>query len=692
VKNSFRLYQTHPWLLSFLFVALAAQHVAAQTAPPPLLLGAAWYPEQWPESRWNVDLELMQNANIHVVRVGEFAWSTFEPEEGKYDFDWLERAINLAGQHGIFVVIGTPTAAPPAWLTQKYPETLRVDENGQRAEHGNRQHFNWADPKYREFCRDIAGRMAKRFGHNQYVIGWQIDNEYSQTSADEGTRKQFQDWLKARYGSLGNLNTKWTTVYWSETYSGWSQIPIPKNGGIDSGNPGLLLAWRRFVSETWRSYQKNQIDVIRPNIKPGAFITTNTMGWFKAFDHYTVEQDLDLAAWDDYIPDGHIDPAGNGAAHDLTRGFKEKNFWVMETQPGFVNWAPVNQSIEKDGVRALAWHDIAHGADAVSFWQWRSALNGQEQYHGTLIGADGTPVPLYPEVKQIGEEFARAGSVLANTHVESEVAILHSYESRWAIEWQPQTIEFDPVEELVRYYRPLRELSQSIDIVPPSTSLAKYKLVVAPAMDLLTDAESKNLMDYVTGGGNLVLGPRSVMKDEENSLQTNRQPGPLVPLLGGRVERFYATKKVFPVQGAWGSAEAHIWAELLSVESPDTTVLMRYGKSNGWLDGQPAVITRKVGKGSITYIGMCMDDAGMQHAAKWMIDTAGVQTPLIKVPAGVEASVRYGDKNAVHILVNFSSTPQTITLPAPLDDVLHGGMITTVQLPVYGVAVLNAKR
>jgi beta-galactosidase len=295
-------------------------------------------------------------------------------------------------------------------------------------------------------------------------------------------------------------------------------------------------------------------------------------------------------------------------------------------------------------------------------------------------------------VKQIGEEFARAGTALANTHVESEVAILHSYESRWAIEWQPQTIEFDPVEELVRYYRPLRELSQSIDIVPPSASLAKYKLVVAPAMNLLTEADSKNLMDYVTGGGNLVFGPRSVMKDDENSLQTNRQPGPLVPLLGGRVEQFYATKRAFPVEGAWGSAEARIWAELLSVKSPDTTVLMRYGKSNGWLDGQPAVITRKVGKGSITYIGVCMDDAGMQRAAKWMIDTSGVQAPLIKVPVGVEASVRYGDKNAVHILVNFSSTPQTITLPAPMDDVLHGGMTTTVKLPVYGVAVLNTKR
>ena len=438
---------------------LFAQTVAASAAS--LMLGTAWYPEQWPESRWDDDLTLMQQAGIRMVRVGEFAWSRMEPSEGHYDLDWLDHAVTAAAKHGIYTVVGTPTAAPPAWLTQKYPETLRVDEEGHRAEHGNRQQFNFANPKYREFARKIAEQMAKRFGHNPWVLGWQIDNEYSDISFDPDTKAQFQQWLKARYGTLDNLNTRWTTSYWSETIFDWSQIPIQTK----EGNPGLLLAWKRFVSDTWRSYQKNQLDAIRANSDSRQFITTNTMGWYDGFDHYVVEKDLDLAAWDDYVGQGHLDPARNGFAHDLTRGFKNKNFWVMETQPGSVNWAPVNNSLDKGEVRAMAWHAVGHGADVVSYWQWRSALNGQEQYHGTLVGADGTPVPLYAEAQQIGREFAKAEPALAGTSVKSEVAILHSYDSRWAIDWQRHNKNYDPAAELVSYYRPLRAVSQSIDVV-----------------------------------------------------------------------------------------------------------------------------------------------------------------------------------------------------------------------------------
>ncbi len=365
-------------------ILLLAPTLSAQTPPPPpIMLGTAWYPEQWPESRWDADLTLMQQAGIHMVRVGEFAWSRMEPSEGQYDLDWLDHAVAAAAKHGIYTVVGTPTAAPPAWLTQKYPETLRVDEEGHRAEHGNRQQFNFANAKYRELARKIAEQLAKRFGHNPYVLGWQIDNEYSDISFDPDTKAQFQQWLKARYVTLDNLNARWTTSYWSETIFDWSQIPIQ----TQYGNPGLLLAWKRFVSDTWRSYQKNQLEVIRANSDPRQFITTNTMGWFDGFDHYVVEKDLDLAAWDDYVGQGHLDPAKNGFAHDLTRGFKGKNFWVMETQPGSVNWAPVNNSLDKGEVRAMAWHAVGHGADVVSYWQWRSALNGQEEYHGTLRGS-----------------------------------------------------------------------------------------------------------------------------------------------------------------------------------------------------------------------------------------------------------------------------------------------------------------
>ena len=653
--------------------------------PPPILLGTAWYPEQWPESRWDTDLAPMQQAGIHMVRVGEFAWSRMETEEGHYDLDWLDRAVTAAAKHNIYTVLGTPTAAPPAWLTQKYPETLRTLEGGRRAEHGNRQQFNWANGKYRELVRKIAEQMAKRFGHNPYVLGWQIDNEYGEVSFDPDTRAQFQQWLKARYGALDNLNARWTTAYWSETYSNWDQIPIQAG----YGNPGLLLAWMRFVSNTWRSYQKNQLDVIRANSDPHQFITTNTMGWFDGFDHYVVEQDLDLAAWDDYVGEGQLDPNRNGAAHDLTRGFKQKNFWVMETQPGSVNWAPINNSLDKDEVRAMAWHDIGHGADTVSYWQWRSALNGQEQYHGTLLGSDGTPVPLYSEVAQVGKEFAKAAPVLAGTSIQSQVAILHSYDSRWAIQWQKHNDKYDPVDEIISYYAPLRAIAQSIDILPPTADLSRYKLVVAPGLNVLSDAAAKNLIAYVQGGGHLVLGQRSGMKDDDNSLQPERQPGPLTTLLGGRVEQYYALANPVPVTGNWGTGECPLWAELLSTKDSNTEVLMRYGKSNGWLDGQPAAITRKVGNGRITYIGAWLDPNTMAAAAKWMLDTSGVTPALGPVPAGVEVS-RRGAHGVVYILINFSAASQHVSLPNPMTDVLEGGSKQSLTLPQYGVAVLSA--
>jgi beta-galactosidase len=661
---------------------------SAAPAPPPLLLGTAWYPEQWPESRWDRDLTLMQQAEIHMVRVGEFAWSRMEPSEGQYDLDWLDRAIAAAAKHGIYTVLGTPTAAPPAWLTEKYPETLRIEANGRRAEHGNRQQFDFANAKYRELARKIAEQMAKRFGHNRFVLGWQIDNEYAEESYNPGTKTQFQQWLQARYGTLENLNARWTTSYWSQTYSAWDQIPIETG----YGNPGLLLSWKRFVSDTWRAYQKNQSEVIRANCDPRQFITTNMMGWFDGFDHYTVSQDLDLAAWDDYVGEGHLDPARNGAAHDLTRGFKRKNFWVMETQPGFVNWAPVNNSLDKGEVRAMAWHDVGHGADTVSYWQWRSALNGQEEYHGTLLGADGTPVPLYSEIQQLGREFAKAGPVLSGTSPKSEVAILHSYDSRWAINWQRHNQDYDPVAEILSYYQPLRAISQSIDIVPPTAPLGQYKLVVAPGLNVVSEEVAKNLTDYVRQGGHLVLGQRSAMKNDDNGLQPARQPGPLAELLGGRVEQYYALLDPVPVAGQWGSGTTRLWAELLSTQQNDVEVVERYGKSNGWLDGQPAAITRKVGKGRITYIGVWLDEPGMAAAAKWMTEVSGVQPALGPVPDGVEVYPRYGEHGAVYILVNFSKTEQTVSLPRPMMDVLDGGSKQSIGLAVYGLAVLSVER
>ncbi|MGH9734500.1 MAG: beta-galactosidase [Candidatus Acidiferrales bacterium] len=666
----------------------AASDSGAIAHHPALLLGAAWYPEQWPESRWDKDLALMEAAHITFARVGEFAWSRMEPSEGKFDFDWLEKAIDMAAQHHIAIVLGTPTAAPPAWLTQKYPDTLRIGPDGRRAQHGNRQQFSFTSLRYREFCRQIAGQMAQRFGHNPNIIGWQIDNEYAEPSYDDYTKQLFQQWLKAKYGTLANLNDHWTTSYWSQTYDDWSEIPL----GDGPNNPGLRLEWKRFISHTWADYQQNQIGAIRPHADSRQFITSNFMGFFEGFDHYVVSRGLDLASWDDYVGEGQVNPDMNGLTHDLNRGFKHKNFWVMETQPGAVNWAGINNFLNRGEVHAMAWQAIGHGADAVEYWQWRSALNGQEQYHGTLIGADGTPVPFYNEVKEIGQDFTKVGSEFRDTTPISQVALLYSYDSRWAIDFQRHTDKYDQIGLLRQYYAALRKRAQSVDVVNPYSNLEAYKLVVAPDLNVLPEDMAQHLLAYVRQGGNLVLGPRSGMKDQYNGLLTQRQPGYLANALGGRVEQYYALLKDVPLSGTWGDGTATIWAEQLGASSPETQVLMRYGASNGWLDGQPAVVTHTYGKGRITYIGAILDSNLMSKAADWMIAQSGVTAAFGRVPDGIYVSRREGQGKALFVVINFSRTEQHMDLPHGMQALLAGHEESSVDLPAYGVEVLLDRR
>ncbi len=661
---------------------------------PPLLVGAAWYPEQWPESQWDHDLSLMEAAHIDVVRVGEFAWSTMEPSEGHYDFAWLDRAIALAAKHHICVVLGTPTAAPPAWLTTKYPETLRVDENGVRDEHGNRQQFSFTDPLYRRFARDIAEQMAIHFGHNPDVVGWQLDNEYGNPSFDPTAKAQFHAWLQKKYGTIASLNRHWATAYWSQTYDNFDEIPVREDGE----NPALLLEWKRFVSDTWKSYSENQIAAIRPHADPRQFITTNTMGWFEGFNEYTVHSVLDIAAWDDYIDSDRYDYLANGAAHDLTRGYKMKNFWVMETEPAFVNWRPTNTPLQKGEVRDMAWQAIGHGAETVEYWQWRSAPNGQEEYHGVLVGADGTPVPVYYEVQQVGKEFAEAGPEIAGTSPHSEVALANDFDSRWAIGFQRHSAGFDPVNEMLAFYKPLRQQSQAVDMISIDTPLDGYKLVELPALNVISQATADRLMAYVRQGGHLLLGPRTGMKDEYDALEPQRQPGPLVDFLGGRVDQFYALDYAVPVSGELGDGTANIWAEQLSVQAPDAKVLLTYGKSNGWLDDRPAVITRSVGKGRITYVGAWLDAATMGRLTQQLLQQAGVQPILPGVPEGVEVCQRSNAEKSVLILINHNTKDEHVGLPEPMRELIgEPGIgsqetVSAVDLPAYGVAVLETQK
>ena len=658
-------------LVGLMLASGAVFRLAASEPAPSLWLGAAWYPEQWPETEWERDLQLMEAAHMNVVRIGEFAWSSMEPSEGHYEFGWMERAIRLAEKHHIAVVLGTPTDAPPAWLTRAYPETLRTDATGHITEHGNRRQFNYANPHYRLLCQQIAAEMARRFGHDPNVIGWQIGNEFTDESFDAETRRSFQQWLEQRYKTLDKLNSTWTTAYWSQSYDRWDEIPLPTG----YGNPGLLLEHKHFVGDTWRSFQRVQVEAIRKLAEPRQFITTNLggLGWSDNFDHVLINEDLDLASWDDYVGQGHLNVARNAFMQDFVRGWKRKNFWVMETQPGSVNWAPVSNSLARGETRAVAWQAVGHGADAVLYWQWRDALNGQEQYHGAIAGPDGGPLPIHKEIAEEGRDFARAEKALAGTAPVAQVALLHSYDSRWAIDFQPHNRNYDQQEVLVGYYRPLREQRLTVDVVDATAPLASYKAVFAPSLNVISQELTRHLLEYVEQGGHLILGPRSGMKDEFNALHRERQPGPLVPVLGGRVEQYYAIENSVPLEGKLGAGEATIWAEHLSTSAPNTEVLLHYGKADGWLDGEAAAITRPVGKGRITYVGALLDAGLQQKLTAWVLQKADIQPEFGPLPADVEMCHRVGQGKDVYILIRHAAkgaAAETVTTSHPMQNLL----------------------
>jgi beta-galactosidase len=659
----------------------------SSSSPSCLHLGVAYYPEHWPETRWPEDIRLMREAGLTAARMAEFAWSTLESEEGEFHFDWLDRAISMLADAGIVSVLGTPTAAPPAWLVQQFPDLMCMDESGQRVQFGNRCHYCVNSPQFHDAARHIIGAMARHFGDNPHVVGWQLDNEYNRVCYCERCRSFFQRYLAKKFGSLDALNYHWSTAYWSQTYSAWEQIPIP----IGFHNPGLMLEFKRFVTQSYRRFQQLQLGVLQPHLRPGVWVTHNFMGWFDGFDHYALTEDLDLASWDWYVAAGHHDYLTSGAKHDLTRGFKRRNFWLMETQPGSVNWATINNALNKGEARAMAWHAVAHGADAVLYWQWRSAPGGQEQYHGTLVDQSDQPRPFYEEVQQLGHDFAAASSLLAGSTVTSSVAFLNSYDSRWSLHWQRHHRDYDYVAHFDHYYRPLAARSIAADIISPNAPLDGYRLVIAPSLAIVNQSLAERLGDFVMRGGHLVLTIRCGMKDKFNALLPVRQPGPLAHLAGVEVEEFYALLAPVPVVGNLFRGTSQIWAERLKVhDGSNTRILARYGPSNGWLDDLPAITVHSYGKGLVYFVGAYLDDAAQQALMDYIANEAGV-SPVLETPPGVEARTRMNPKGErIYIVVNHGRTEQLVPLPWPALEHLAGQRVVgELRLVPYGIALLT---
>ncbi len=648
-------------------------------------VGVDYYPEHWPEERWPVDARLMREAGLSVVRLAEFAWCRMEPIEGQYDFDWLERAINILHNEGIQVVLGTPTATPPAWLHERYPELYPADQRGYRLGFGTRLQRCLGNEIMRAYSRKITEAMVSRFASNEAVIGWQTDNEFEANLCYcPDCARRFRDWLRQRYGTLEALNAAWGTVFWSQEYSAWSQIPLPWHARCGtSHNPSLWLDYRRFASETTVAFQRDQVEIIR-RLAPHQFITHNFMGLHDSVDYYALAADLDFVSWDNYPGGAWHSDRDPGMAHDVMRGIKQKNFWVMEEQSGIPGWERMGPRPEPGQIRMWAWQAIAHGADAVVFFRWRSCRYGTEQFWHGILNHDGIPRRRYREIQAFAEEVARIGPLLDGTQPRNDVAILNSYEQNWALQIQPQADGLGWWDQTRRFHSALTRRGIGVDMVPITANLQQYKAVFVPSWFLLSERHAEKLIAYVRDGGMLVLNPRTGVKDELNRCRIEPLPSLLSEVAGVEVDDYS------PIYGddhqvLWLDGRDFVargWAEYLV--SKGAEVIATWERS--LFPGEPAATRHAFGRGVCFYLGTLGGAEAYDTLVERVVDETDI-IPYDGIPHGVDVRVRAKEESRFLFVVNQTGDEQYVPLP-PVQETLLGPVAGgTVAMSPYEVGV-----
>ena len=635
-------------------------------------LGVCWYPEHWPEDWWEDDARRMADIGISRVRIGEFAWSRIEPSPGEFHWDWLDRAIDTLARHRLGVVLGTPTATPPKWLVDAMPEMLALDESGRPRGFGSRRHYCFSHAGYRVESGRITTALAARYGTHPAIVAWQTDNEYgchdTVLSYSPSAASAFREWLAARHGDIGALNRAWGNVFWSMEYRSFGEIDLP-NLCVTEPNPAHVLDFRRFSSDQVRSFNREQVEILRAH-SPGRDITHNFMGFFTAFDHHALGAEIDVSTWDSYplgfleqfwfsdaekhryARQGHPDIAA--FHHDLYRGCSKGRWWVMEQQPGPVNWARYNPSPLPGMVRLWTLEAMAHGAELLSYFRWRQAPFAQEQMHAGLLRPDRSDDVGAHEARQAAREIALIGPAGA---APQNVALVFSYESCWVTDTQPQGQGFSALRLAFECYSALRSLGLDVDIVAPDTDLTGYRMVVVPCLPIVPTGFAARLASFT---GPVLLGPRTGSKTADFSIPPELPPGELQSLLGIRVVRVESLRPGLEATGEGFSVQR--WLE--HVEGDAAT--------EERLDDERAVLFRS---GARRYLAAWPDARLARQVFLRMAREAGL--PVEDLPEGL----RLRRAGGLRFAFNYAPEPRQLP-PGPQDFVIGGA-----ELPPAGVAV-----
>jgi beta-galactosidase len=674
---------------------------------PFLLHGGDYNPDQWRHipGTLDQDFRLFPLAGINSVSVGIFSWAALEPEEGRYDFGWLDEVMDRCADAGMAVVLATPSGAKPNWMAQKYPEIRRQNPHGwctepvQELQAGRHNHC-LTSPIYRAKVAEMDRRLAERYGKHPALALWHISNEFGGECHCPLCMQAFRDWLRAKYKTLDEMNHAWWTGFWSHAFSDWSQIVT-----IDTTIEGLQLDWHRFVSDSTASFLKNEADALK-SVAPEVPVTTNFMGFYEGLDYNRMAKHVDVTCWDCYPayhdrPDQERTAAGISLAHDLCRSFKKQPFLLMESSPGPTNWMRTNRLLRPGLHRLKSLQAVAHGSDSVQYFQIRKGRGGAEKFHGAVIDHVGDESPrMFREVAQVGRDLKALQGVLGSA-TPAEVALVHDWENRWALRNSqgPSEVAKDVIGTgLVSNYIPYWKRGVPVDVISPADALDGYKVVIAPICYLVQDGFAEKAEAFVRDGGTFIATFLSGVVDKNVLVYQGGFPGPFRKLFGiwaEEIDYLYPEERnesAFAqgnALGLSGKCELKDICEVVHLEGAEALGVYR----RDFYVGSPTATLNRVGKGQAIYIAAHGGHDWYDALHDALISRLGLRRALeADLPEGVTATLRVADDGTAYTFVeNFANEPREVDLgAAPRKDLLSGWTLSgKVPLQPYGVLALR---
>ncbi|MBN2410142.1 beta-galactosidase [candidate division KSB1 bacterium] len=636
-------------------------------------IGAYYYPEHWDESQWERDLHNMSELGLEFTHMGEFAWPFMEPEEGKFTFEWLDKAISLASENGLKIILCTPTPCPPAWLAEKHPEIFYQDSNYRPREHGSRGNYSTSSDLFREYTRKIVSQLAQRYGHDDRIWGWQLDNEpCAPMDYSPMAQAKFREWLRDKYKTIDAMNEAWGNRFWGVVYNDFEQIRIPLPRLLYGLSPHWQLDYYRFNADQMAAYLDFQTNILREYISDKQWVTTNYISTIIPADPRRTKK-LDFVTYTMYPVGGGSNPGENGFRIGWQDGIAFANDFyrsingvtgVMELQPGQVNWAPVNPMPQPGAVRMWLWHAFAGGCSFACTYRYRQPLYGSEQYHYGIVGTDGvTASPGGLEYSQMSKEMAQLRAlydpqaVVPAEYKAKKTAILWSHDNYWDIDIQKRTSEWSTWDHVFKYMEIVKSFGAPVDWIAEYSDFSQYPFLIVPAFQIIDEQIVNKWTKYAEQGGNLIISCRTGHKDHNGHLFETKWAEPMYELIGAKIE-FY---DLLPgnIKGQIGmdgrKYEWHVWGEILEPHKNSKTLAVY---ENQFYSGKAAAVTRNPGKGTVTYIGADTDDGALEKdILRKIYINAGVK--INNYPPGIYVEWRDGFWTAV----NYSGRSFNLDIP-----------------------------